>query len=170
MIPSKAEKFFEIITIIFIFILLNNLIGLIPYSFTATSHLVVAFTLAFSMFIGINIITFKKHKIKIFELFLPPSTPFFLAVILVPLEFISYLIKPISLGARLFINLMSGHTLLKVILYFVWNLVLIDNFILALLPFLVLFGLFGLELAVAVIQAYVFIVLCCIYIQDCDPN
>ena len=103
-------------------------------------------------------------------MFLPPSTPFFLAVILVPLEFISYLIKPISLGARLFINLMSGHTLLKVILYFVWNLVLIDNFILALLPFLVLFGLFGLELAVAVIQAYVFIVLCCIYIQDCDPN
>jgi ATP synthase subunit 6 len=91
---------------------------LLPYSFTTTSHLIVTFTLSFSVFIGINIITFKKYKTKIFSLFLPANTTFFLAVLLVPIEFISYIAKPISLGVRLFINLMAGHSLLKVIIGF----------------------------------------------------
>lgn len=112
------EKYFPIISILFNFIIFSNLIGLIPYSFTATSHLIITFTLSFSVFVGINFITFEKYNIKIFSLFLPSNTAFFLALLLVPIEFISYIAKPISLGVRLFINLMAGHSLLKVIVGF----------------------------------------------------
>lgn len=107
---------------------------------------------------------------RFFELFLPANTSLFLALILVPLEFVSHLIKPISLGARLFINLMAGHTLLKVILNFVWNLILLENYLSAIFPLLILFFLFGLELGVALIQTYVFLILSCIYIQDSNPK
>jgi ATP synthase subunit 6 len=167
-IPSQSEKYLPVISLLFNFILLSNLIGLVPYSFTTTSHLFVTFTLSFSFFIGVNIITFQKYKMKSFSLFLPANSSFFLALILVPLEFISHLIKPISLGARLFINLMAGHTLLKVILGFSWSLLLLKNFtsINFIIPLVVLVVLFGLELGVALIQTYVFITLSCIYIQD----
>ena len=117
-ISTDNEKYFPIISVLFNFILFSNLIGLIPYSFTVTSHLIVTFTLSFSVFIGINIITFNKYERKTFSLFLPSSTTFFLALLLVPIEFISYIAKPISLGVRLFINLMAGHSLLKVIVGF----------------------------------------------------
>lgn len=168
LIPSQSEKYFPIISVIFNYILFSNLIGLVPYSFTTTSHLFITFTLSFSLFIGINIVTVQKYKMEIFYLFLPANTSFLLALILVPLEFISHLIKPISLGARLFINLMAGHTLLKVILGFAWSMLLMENFISLglLLPLITLVILFGLELGVALIQAYVFITLSCIYIQD----
>jgi len=117
-IYKNNAKYFPVISTLFNFILFSNLIGLIPYSFTATSHLIVTFTLSFAVFIGINIITFKKYKLKTFSLFLPSNTTFFLALLLVPIEFISYIAKPISLGIRLFINLMAGHSLLKVIVGF----------------------------------------------------
>lgn len=168
-ITSKDnEKYFPVIAILFNFILFSNLIGLIPYSFTSTSHLIVTFMLSFSVFIGINIITFKKYGMQIFSLFLPANTSFFLALLLVPIEFISYLAKPISLGMRLFINLMAGHTLLKVIVGFSWSMLLLENFISfgLFLPLITLVVLFGLELGVALIQTYVFVVLTCIYIQD----
>ena len=156
------------VQILFNFILFSNLIGLIPYSFTTTSHLFITFTLSFSVFIGINVVTFQKYKMKTFSLFLPNNTSFFLALILVPLEFISHLIKPISLGARLFINLMAGHTLLKVILGFSWSMLLLENAtsLGLIIPSVTLVILFGLELGVALIQTYVFITLSCIYIQD----
>lgn len=168
LIPNQSEKYFPIISVLFNFILFSNLIGLIPYSFTTTSHLFITFTLSFSVFIGINIVTFQKYKLKTFALFLPNNTSFFLALILVPLEFISHLIKPISLGARLFINLMAGHTLLKVILGFSWSMLLLENMtsLGLILPSITLVILFGLELGVALIQTYVFITLSCIYIQD----
>ena len=167
-IPTNNEKYFPIISVLFNFILFSNLIGLIPYTFTATSHLIVTFTLSFSVFIGINIITFEKYKMKTFSLFLPANTTFFLALLLVPIEFMSYIAKPISLGVRLFINLMAGHTLLKVIIGFSWSMLLVENFtsIGSILPMMILVILFGLELGVALIQTYVFIVLTCIYIQD----
>lgn len=117
-ITVDREKYFPIISVLFNFILLSNLIGLLPYSFTVTSHLVVTFMLSFSIFIGINIITFSTYKMKIFSLFLPANTTFFLALLLVPIEFVSYIAKSISLGVRLFINLMAGHSLLKVIVGF----------------------------------------------------
>jgi ATP synthase subunit 6 len=167
-IITDNEKFFPLISVLFNFILFSNLIGLIPYSFTSTSHLIITFTLSFSVFLGINIITFKKYKIKFFSLFLPSNTTFFLALLLVPIEFISYIAKPISLGVRLFINLMAGHSLLKVIIGFSWSMLLLENFtsIGLILPMLILVILFGLELGVALIQTYVFIILTCIYIQD----
>jgi F-type H+-transporting ATPase subunit a len=167
-ISTDNEKYFPIISVLFNFILFSNLIGLVPYSFTATSHLIVTFTLSFSVFIGINIITFNKYKMKTFSLFLPSNTTFFLALLLVPIEFISYIAKPISLGVRLFINLMAGHSLLKVIVGFSWSMLLLENFtsIGLVLPMMILVILFGLELGVALIQTYVFIILTCIYIQD----
>ena len=167
-IYKNNEKYFPVVSVLFNFILFSNLIGLIPYSFTATSHLIVTFTLSFAVFIGINIITFNKYKFKTFSLFLPSNTTFFLALLLVPIEFISYIAKPISLGIRLFINLMAGHSLLKVIVGFSWSMLLIENVtsIGFVLPMIVLTILFGLELGVALIQTYVFIILTCIYIQD----
>ena len=167
-ITTDNEKYFPLISVLFNFILFSNLIGLIPYSFTATSHLIVTFTLSFSVFVGINIITFSKYKMKTFSLFLPANTSFFLALLLVPIEFISYIAKPISLGVRLFINLMAGHSLLKVIIGFSWSMLLLENFtsIGLLIPMMILVILFGLELGVALIQTYVFIILTCIYIQD----
>lgn len=167
-ITINNEKYFPIVSVLFNFILFSNLIGLVPYSFTATSHLIVTFILSFSIFIGINIITFKKYKLKTFSLFLPANTTFFLALLLVPIEFISYIAKPISLGVRLFINLMAGHSLLKVIIGFSWSMLLIENLtsLGLILPMIILVILFGLELGVALIQTYVFIILTCIYIQD----
>jgi ATP synthase subunit 6 len=167
-IVTDNEKYVPFISMLFNFILFSNLIGLIPYSFTATSHIIVTFTLSFSVFIGINLTTFAKYKMKTFSLFLPANTTFFLALLLVPIEFISYIAKPISLGVRLFINLMAGHSLLKVIVGFSWSMLLLENFtsIGLILPMLILVLLFGLELGVALIQTYVFIILTCIFIQD----
>ena len=167
-ITNNKEKYFPFISMLLNYILLHNLIGLIPYSFTTTSHLIITFTISFSVFIGINIITIQKYKMKTFSLFLPANTTFFLALLLIPIEFISYIAKPISLGVRLFINLMAGHSLLKVIVGFSWSMLLLENFTSfgLVVPMIVLVILFGLELGVALIQAYVFVILTCIYIQD----
>lgn len=167
-ITKDNEIFFPIISVLFNFILFSNLLGLIPYSFTATSHLFVTFTLSFSVFIGINILTIKKYNWQTFSLFCPVNTSFFLALVLVPIEFVSYIAKPISLGVRLFINLMAGHTLLKVIIGFSWSMLILENWnsIGFIIPMLTLIILFGLELGVALIQTYVFVILTCIYIQD----
>ena len=167
-INLEGQKFFPFISVIFIFILFNNLIGLIPYSFTVTSHLIVTFTLSFSIFFGIIFIAFKHHKMNMLSLFLPANTSFVLALVLVPIEFVSFVAKPISLGVRLFINLMAGHTLLKVIVGFSWSLLILENLLsfVHVIPLLVLVVLMGLELGVALIQAYVFTILTCIYLND----
>jgi F-type H+-transporting ATPase subunit a len=167
-ILTNSDRYFPVISVLFNFILFSNLIGLLPYSFTTTSHLFVTLTLSFSVFIGVNIITIKKYKMKTFSLFCPANTTFFLALLLVPIEFISYIAKPVSLGVRLFINLMAGHSLLKVIIGFSWSMLLLESFtsIGLVLPMTILVLLFGLELGVALIQTYVFIILTCIYIQD----
>ena len=117
-INKDGEKYFPFISVIFTFVLFSNLIGLIPYSFTTTSHLIVTFTLSLSIFVGINIICIQKHKFHMLSLFIPSNTSFGLALLLVPIELLSYIFKPISLGVRLFANLMAGHTLLKVIVGF----------------------------------------------------
>jgi ATP synthase subunit 6 len=167
-VNDEGEKYFPYISMIFIFIIFNNLIGLIPYSFTVTSHIFVTFTLSFSIFIGINLIGFKKHSFKMFSLIIPSNASINLALILVPIEFVSYIAKPISLGVRLFINLMAGHTLLKVIVGFAWSMLLLEDLlaVIHLVPLLLLVILMGLELCVAIIQAYVFTILTCIYLND----
>ena len=167
-INLEGEKYFPYISMIFIFILFSNLIGLIPYSFTVTSHMVVTFTLSFSIFIGVNIIGFKKHSVNMLSLIIPANSGFALALILVPIEFLSYIAKPISLGVRLFINLMAGHTLLKVLIGFAWSMLLLEDLLalMHLVPLFLLVILMGLELGVALIQAYVFTILTCIYLND----
>lgn len=167
-LSKENEKYLPFLVLLFHFIMFSNLIGLIPYSFTLTSHVFVTFYLSFSVFIGINIITVGKYGFKSFSLFLPANTSFFLSLVLVPIEFVSYFAKPVSLGVRLFINLMAGHTLLKVIVGFSWNLLVLENYnsIFLIIPLFTLVILFGLELGVALIQSYVFLILTCIYIQD----
>lgn len=165
---EEGEKYFPFIAVLFTFILFNNLIGLVPYSFTITSHLIVTFALSFPIFIGIMLICVQKHKINMLSIFLPSNTQIGLGLLLVPIELISYIFKPISLGVRLFANLMAGHTLLKVIVGFAWSMLLLEDFlsVLHIIPLLVLIILMGLELGVAMIQAYVFTVLTCIYLND----
>lgn len=164
----KGEKYFPFISILFIYILLANLIGLVPYSFTITSHLIVTFILSFSIFIGLNIICINIYKSEMLSLFIPSNTSFGLALLLVPIEFVSYIFKPISLGVRLFANLMAGHTLLKVIVGFSWSMLLLESLLsmFHIIPLLILVILMGLELGVAIIQAYVFTILTCIYLND----
>lgn len=167
-INKDGEKYFPFVSVIFTFVLFCNLIGLVPYSFTTTSHLIITFTLSLSIFIGINIICVQKHKFHMFSLFIPANTSFGLALLLVPIELLSYVFKPISLGVRLFANLMAGHTLLKVIVGFSWSMLLLEDFlsVFHILPLLILVLLMGLELGVALIQAYVFTILTCIYLND----
>jgi ATP synthase subunit 6 len=165
---EEGEKFLPFIGVIFNFIILVNLIGLIPYSFTVTSHLIITFTMSLSIFIGVNIICVKLYKSHMLSLFLPANTSFGLSLLLVPIEFVSYTFRPISLGVRLFANLMAGHTLLKVIIGFSWSMLILENIIsyFHIIPLLLIVILLVLELGVALIQAYVFTILTCIYLND----
>ena len=163
-INKDGEKYFPFISVVFTFVLFSNLIGLIPYSFTVTSHLIATFTLSFSIFIGISLICIQKHKFHMMSLFIPSNTSFGLALLLVSIELLSYIFNPISLRVWLFANLMAGHTLLKVIVGFSWSMLLLEDVlaILHILPLLILVLLMGLELGVALIQAYVFTILTCV--------
>lgn len=167
-INMEGEKYFPYVSMIFLFILFSNLSGLVPYSFTVTSHIIITFALSFSIFIGVNIIGVNKHGFNILSLIIPANSSFMVALILVPIEFLSYLAKPVSLGVRLFINLMAGHTLLKVIVGFAWSMLLLENMVsfMHLIPLIILVVLMVLELAVACIQAYVFTILVCIFLND----
>lgn len=169
-ITTGSEKYVPFCAVLFMFILSNNLIGMVPYSFTITSHITVTFFMSFSIFVAMNIICFQRHGMHLFSLFLPANTGFFLALLLVPVELISYIARPISLGVRLFINLMAGHSLLKVIVGFSWNMLLVENLkaIVFIFPLIILVLLMGLELGVACIQAYVFITLTAIYLNDSE--
>jgi ATP synthase subunit 6 len=165
---KKGTFFFPLIFSIFLFVACVNLIGLVPYSFTLTSHLIVTFALGIALFLGINIICIGIHGSEFFSLFFPAGTSLMLAFLLVPIEIISYVFRPISLGIRLFANMMAGHTLLKVIAGFGWTLMGCSGvlFLMHYVPLIVLFPLMGLELAVGLIQSFVFSVLICIYLND----
>lgn len=168
-VGSKGREFFPFIFTLFVFILFSNLIGLVPYSFTITSHFIVTFSLALMVFIGVNLIGVKNHGLNILSLFLPSGLSVSLALLLVPIEFISHVFKPISLSLRLFANMMAGHTLLKVIAGFAWAMISAGSLsllILHVVPLGIVVILFGLELAVAFIQAYVFTILSCLYLND----
>ena len=167
-VGPAGTRYFPYVFSIFIFILISNVVGLVPYSFTITSHLILTFALALSSFIAINIIGFQKHGLNMFSLFLPPGSSLALAILLVPIEFVSYIFRPISLAVRLFANMMAGHTLLKVIAGFAWVMTTLGTglWLAHFIPLLILTLLMGLELAVAVIQSYVFTILICIYLND----
>ena len=165
---KDAQYYFPLLFFLFFYIALMNTIGLIPYSFTITSQLIVTLAIGVSVFIAINIVSVRKHGIRAFALFLPPGTPVVLGLLLVPIELISYLFKPISLAVRLFANMMAGHTLLKVVAGFAYVLMGCPGlmFILHYVPILILVIILVLELAVALIQAFVFSLLISIYIND----
>jgi ATP synthase subunit 6 len=165
---KKGHLFFPLVFSVFFYVANLNLIGLVPYSFTLTSHLIVTFALAIAIFLGINIICVRIHGLELFSLFFPAGTSLVLGLLLVPIEVISYVFRPISLGIRLFANMMAGHTLLKVIAGFAWSLMGCTGilFLMHYVPLLILLPLFGLELAVGLIQAFVFSVLTCIYLND----
>ena len=159
---SKAKPFFPFIFTLFMFVLFCNMIGMLPYSFTVTSHIIVTLVLAVVVFIGVTIIGFVQHGIKYLELFVPKGVPVVLLPLIVIIEIISYLSRPVSLSVRLFANMMAGHTMLKVFGGFVISLGLLGGW----LPLGFSVALTGLEILVAFLQAYVFAILTCIYLND----
>ena len=164
----KVVRFFPFIFSLFLFILASNLIGLIPYSSTVTSYLIITFAMAIMVLVGVNIIAGRFHGLVYFGHFLPAGCPFALYPLIIPIEFISYVFRVVSLSVRLFANMMAGHTLLAVLAGFGWTMVN-GNYIifsLHLLPILVVFVLVFLETAVAIIQAYVFTILTCMYLDE----
>jgi F-type H+-transporting ATPase subunit a len=156
-----ARPFFPFVFTLFMFILFANLIGLIPGAFAVTSHIVVTFALAAVVFLGVTLVALAKHGVKFFSYFLPPDTPLYMAPLLVPIEVISYLARPVTLALRLFANMMAGHTMLHVFAGFV---ILLGVFGIA--PLAVIVALYVLELLVALLQAYVFAILTCLYLHD----
>nr|WOA02301.1 ATP synthase F0 subunit 6 [Gloiopeltis furcata] len=165
---SKGEFYFPFIFTLHMALLYFNLIGMVPYSFTVTSHIVFTFGLAASIFIGINIIGVQTHGFKFFALFLPRNVPLAIVPLLVTIEFLSYIVKVFTLSIRLFANMTSGHTLLKIIAGFAWTMLSAGGFLAVfhVVPLALLLALIGLELAIAGLQAYVFTLLTCIYLND----
>jgi len=165
---KKGQMYFPFIYALFIFILINNLIGMIPYSFASTSHFILTFSLSFTIVLGATILGFQIHGLKFFSLFVPAGCPLALLPLLVLIEFISYLARNVSLGLRLAANILSGHMLLNILSGFTYNIMTsgVIFFFLGLLPLAFIIAFSGLELAIAFIQAQVFVVLSCSYIKD----
>ena len=160
-VGNEGKQYFPFIFTIFMFVLIGNMIGMIPYSFTFTSHIIVTFALASVVFIGTTILGFVKHRLHFFSFFVIPGLPWYMLPLLIPIEVISFLSRPISLSVRLFANMLAGHTLLKVFAGFVVSLG-----IAGFLPLLFIVALTGLEILIAFLQAYVFAILTCLYIND----
>ena len=165
---QKGQIYFPFIYALFTFILINNLIGMVPYSFASTSHFILTFSLSFTIVLGATILGFQKHGLNFFSLFVPAGCPLGLLPVLVLIEFISYLARNVSLGLRLAANILSGHMLLNILSGFTYNIMTsgIIFFFLAFLPLAFIIAFSGLELAIAFIQAQVFVVLTCSYIKD----
>ena len=159
---SKAKPYFSFIFSLFMFVLFCNMFGMIPYTFTVTSHIIVTFVLASFIFIGVTVIGFIKHGFGYLKLFVPSGVPIILLPLIVVIEIISYLSRPISLSVRLFANMMAGHTMMKVFGGFVISLGIVGGW----LPLSFSVALTGLEILVAFLQAYVFAILTCIYLND----
>lgn len=160
-VGQEGRRYFPLIFTLFMFILFGNLLGMIPYSFTFTSQIVVTFAMAMVVFVGVTILGFAKHGAHFFSFFVPPGAPVWMWPLLIPIEIISYLSRPISLSVRLFANMLAGHTLLKVIAGFVGLLGLFG-----IAPLALVVALTGLEILIAFLQAYVFAILTCLYIND----
>ena len=166
--PRNGQIYFPLIYTLFVFILLNNLIGMLPYSFASTSHFILTFSLSFTVVIGATILGLNKHGLEFFSLFVPAGCPLGLLPLLVLIEFISYLARNVSLGLRLAANVLSGHMLLNILSGFTYNIMTSGFlfFFLGLFPLAFIIAFSGLELAIAFIQAQVFVVLSCSYIKD----
>jgi F-type H+-transporting ATPase subunit a len=160
-VGQEGRKYFPFIFTLFMFVLFGNLLGMVPYSFTFTSHIIVTFALAAVVFIGVTIIGFKKHGLHFLSFLMPAGVPMFMAPLIIPIEILSYFTRPVSLSLRLFANMTAGHTMLKVFAGFV---ALLGA--LGFVPLLLVSALTGLELIIAFLQAYVFTILTCVYLND----
>ena len=167
-IGPKGRQYFPLIFTLFMTVLLGNMLGLLPYSFTFTSHLIVNAALAFLIFLVVVIIGFAKHGTHFLHIFLPPGMPLWLTPLIVPIEVLSFLIRPVTLSVRLFANMIAGHIMLKVFAGFSAGMVAMGagGVALGILPMLFNSVLIGFELLIAFLQAYVFAVLSCIYLKD----
>lgn len=165
---AEAQKYVGIVFTTWLYILTANFLGLIPFSFATTAQLVIAFSLSFSLFIGVTLIGMFKHGFHFLSFFLPSGAPIQLAPLFVVIELVSYIFRPISLGVRLFANITAGHSLLAIIAGFGWSMGTCGNAlaVFSIIPVIVIIAIYGLELAVAFLQAYVFGVLLCIYLKD----
>jgi len=158
---KEGMKYFPFIFTIFIFVLLANMLGMVPYSFTVTSHLAVTATMSLIIILGITVLGLVKHGFGFFHVFLPSGVPLWLAPLLIVIEVISYLTRPVSLAVRLFANMMAGHTTLKVFAGFV-----VALGVAGVVPLLFVVALTALEVLIAFLQAYIFTILTCIYLHD----
>ena len=164
-----AKPFFPFVFTLFMFILCGNLLGMIPGAFTFTSHIVVTFSMAIFVFSMVTLLALVKHGIKFFTFFMPHGVPIWMAPLLVPIEIVSYLSRPISLSVRLFANMMAGHTMLKVFAGFTILMMGAGSafgYVAGIVPVVINVALIGFEIGVALLQAYVFTILTCLYIKD----
>ncbi len=159
---KEAMRYFPWIFTLFMLVFFGNTLGIIPGAFTFTSHIIVTFTLAIGVFIGTTAVGIYLHGLRFFTFFVPPGAPKLMLPLLVPIEILSYCFRPISLSIRLFVNMMAGHTMLKIFVGFAIAL----GILLGLLPFSVTVALMGFEIVVAFLQAYIFTVLTCLYLHD----
>ena len=160
-VGQEGRKYFPFIFTIFMFVLAGNMLGMIPYSFTYTSHIVVTFAMAAVVFVGVTVIGFAKHGLHFLHFFLPSGVPAILAPLLIPIEVLSYFTRPVSLALRLFANMTAGHTMLKVFAGFIAPLGVVG-----IVPLALVTALTGLEFIIAFLQAYVFTILSCVYLND----
>jgi F-type H+-transporting ATPase subunit a len=165
---EAGMRFFPLVFCIFFFIVICNLIGIIPYSFTVTSQIIVTAAFALLVFFTVVIVGIKDHGLHFFKVFVPPDVPIYILPLVVAIEIFSFFVRPVSHSVRLFANMLAGHITLNVFGSFVVMLLgagaLFKAF--AVLPFLMTIGLFALELLVAFLQAYVFAMLTCMYLND----
>ncbi|WP_072394981.1 F0F1 ATP synthase subunit A [Hyphomicrobium sp. CS1GBMeth3] len=159
---QEGMRYFPWVFTIFVFILTLNMLGMVPGSFTVTSHIIVTFALAAMVWITVTLIGFARHGLGYLKLFVPEGVPLWLMPLIVPIELVSYLIRPVSLSVRLFANMMAGHTMLKVFASFAVSL----PFVAKAFPVLFTAAFTGLEFLVAFLQAFIFTVLTCIYLND----
>ena len=167
-VGSDGRSYFPFIFTLFMFILFSNLLGLIPYSYTTTSQIIVTFAMALAIFVGVTVIALVKHGLHFFSFFAPSGAPKALIPFLVVIEVISYFVRPVSLSVRLFANMLAGHTMLKVFAGLAVMIAGAGGVAVAgsILPLIAIIGLTGLEVLVAVLQAYVFTILTCMYLND----
>ncbi|RYE06099.1 MAG: F0F1 ATP synthase subunit A [Rickettsiaceae bacterium] len=161
-VGTKGLKFLPLMLTLFLFILVCNLFGMIPYGFTVTSHISITFALAIMVFILITAIGFINHGMHFLSLFLPRGTPLWLAPLMIIIELFTYLARPISLSLRLAANMVAGHVLLKVMAGFVVSLAIFFKIV----PIPMMIILIGFEIFVAILQAYIFTILSCVYLND----
>ncbi len=161
-VGKEGFRYFPFVFTLFMFVLVGNLLGMLPYSFTYTSHIVVTGALALAVFTGVTLIGFARHGLHFLRLFFPHGAPLAAAPILIPIEIISYLSRPFSLSVRLFANMTVGHIMLKVLAGFVVSL----GVLFGIVPLAATVGVTILEFGIAFLQAYVFTILSCIYLND----